>query len=105
QRLMSDGYGFGGEGDWKTSVLLRTLKTMGAGLPGCTSFMEDYTYHMVPGEEVILGAHMLEVCPSIAADRPSCEFHPLGIGGREDPVRLGFHHAPPARRVLGADDR
>src|SRR4029453_16601164 len=71
QRLMADGYGFGGEGDWKTSVLVHTLKAMAPG--GATSFMEDYTYDLTPGNEVILGAHMLEVCPSIAADTPSCE--------------------------------
>src|SRR6185436_14954402 len=88
QRLMADGYGFGGEGDWKTSMLLATLKAAGAGLPGGTSFMEDYTYHLGPGPQRILGAHMLEVCPSIAAARPSLEIHPLSIGGREDPVRL-----------------
>ncbi|WP_134740985.1 L-arabinose isomerase [Nocardioides sp. 503] len=90
QRLMADGYGFGGEGDWKTSVLLRATKVMASGLPGGTSFMEDYTYHLVPGEEKILGAHMLEVCPSITSERPSLEVHPLSIGGREDPVRLRF---------------
>jgi L-arabinose isomerase len=94
QRLMGDGYGFGGEGDWKSAVLLRTLKTAAEGLPGGTSFMEDYTYHLVPGEQKILGAHMLEVCPSIAADRPSLEIHPLGIGAREDPVRLVFDTTP-----------
>ena len=104
QRLMADGYGFGGEGDWKTSVLLRTVKTMAAGLPGGTSFMEDYTYDLVPGSEVILGAHMLEVCPSIAAARPSCEVHPLGIGGREDPVRLVFDAAPGRAVVVGLAD-
>nr|WSX72785.1 L-arabinose isomerase [Streptomyces sp. NBC_00899]WSX81147.1 L-arabinose isomerase [Streptomyces sp. NBC_00899] len=104
QRLMADGYGFGGEGDWKTSVLLHTLKTVGAGMPGGTSFMEDYTYHLAPGNEVILGAHMLEVCPSIAADRPSCEIHPLGIGGREDPVRLVFDAAPGPAVVVGMAD-
>ncbi|MBM9506315.1 L-arabinose isomerase [Actinacidiphila acididurans] len=104
QRLMADGYGFGGEGDWKTSVLLHTLKTMGAGLPGGSSFMEDYTYHLVPGNELILGAHMLEVCPSIAADVPSCEIHPLGIGGREDPVRLVFDAAPGPAVVVGLAD-
>jgi L-arabinose isomerase len=104
QRLMADGYGFGGEGDWKTSVMLRTLKVAAAGLPGGTSFMEDYTYHLVPGEEVILGAHMLEVCPTIAADRPTLEIHPLGIGGREDPVRLVFDAAPGAAVVLGTSD-
>ena len=74
---MADGYGFGGEGDWKTSALLRVLKVMSAGRPGGTSFMEDYTYHLGPGEQLILGAHMLEVCPSIAADTPRCEIHPL----------------------------
>jgi L-arabinose isomerase len=104
QRLMADGYGFGGEGDWKTSVLLRTLTTMAVGLPGGTSFMEDYTYNLVPGGEVILGAHMLEVCPSIAAGRPSCEIHPLGIGGREDPVRLVFDAAPGPAVVVGLAD-
>jgi L-arabinose isomerase len=104
QRLMADGYGFGGEGDWKTSVLLHTVKAMGAGLPGGTSFMEDYTYHLAPGSELILGAHMLEVCPTIAADRPSCEIHPLGIGGREDPVRLVFDAAPGPAVVVGLAD-
>ncbi|MFD4659419.1 L-arabinose isomerase [Kitasatospora sp. NPDC058444] len=104
QRLMADGYGFGGEGDWKTSVLLRTLKAAAAGLPGGTSFMEDYTYHLEPGRELILGAHMLEVCPSIAAATPSCEVHPLGIGGREDPVRLVFDAAPGPAVVVGLAD-
>ncbi|MBP0457541.1 L-arabinose isomerase [Streptomyces montanisoli] len=104
QRLMADGYGFGGEGDWKTAVLLRALKVAGRGAAGGSSFMEDYTYHLVPGSELILGAHMLEVCPSIAAHRPSCEIHPLGIGGREDPVRLVFDaHAGPAVVVGLAD--
>ncbi|YCK35730.1 L-arabinose isomerase [Actinomadura sp. ATCC 39365] len=101
QRLMADGYGFGGEGDWKTSVLLRTLKAM---RPGGTSFMEDYTYDLTPGNELILGAHMLEVCPSIAAGTPSCEIHPLGIGGREDPVRLVFDAAPGPGIVVGLAD-
>ncbi|MET7475945.1 L-arabinose isomerase [Streptomyces sp. NPDC005648] len=104
QRLMADGYGFGGEGDWKTSALLRTLKVMGHGRPGGTSFMEDYTYHLGPGEPRILGAHMLEVCPSIAAARPSCEIHPLSIGGREDPVRLVFDAAPGPAVVVGLSD-
>ena len=104
QRLMADGYGFGGEGDWKTSVMLRTLKVVADGLPGGTSFMEDYTYHLVPGEEKILGAHMLEVCPSIASGRPSLEIHPLSIGGREDPVRLVFDAAPGRAVVLGIAD-
>ncbi|MBB6627790.1 L-arabinose isomerase [Nocardioides sp. KIGAM211] len=104
QRLMADGYGFGGEGDWKTALMLRTLKVTAEGLPGGTSFMEDYTYHLVPGEEKILGAHMLEVCPSIAEGRPSLEVHPLGIGGREDPVRLVFSAAPAPAVVLGLAD-
>jgi L-arabinose isomerase len=104
QRLMADGYGFGGEGDWKTSVLLRTLKVVAEGLPGGTSFMEDYTYHLVPGEEKILGAHMLEVCPTIASGTPTLEIHPLGIGGREDPVRLVFDAAPADAVVIGVID-
>jgi L-arabinose isomerase len=104
QRLMADGYGFGAEGDWKTAVLVRTLKAMSLGLDGGTSFMEDYTYHLEPGNELILGAHMLEVCPSIAADTPSCEIHPLGIGGREDPTRLVFDAEPGPAIVLGLVD-
>jgi len=104
QRLMADGYGFGGEGDWKTSVMLRTLKVMADGLPGGTSFMEDYTYHLEPGNELILGAHMLEVCPSITSARPSLEIHPLGIGGREDPVRLVFDADPGDAVILGTCD-
>jgi L-arabinose isomerase len=104
QRLMADGYGFGGEGDWKTAVMLRTVKAMGHDLPGGTSFMEDYTYHLVPGEERILGAHMLEVCPTIAAGVPTVEVHPLGIGDREDPVRLRFTAAPGAGVVVGLSD-
>ncbi|TDD88507.1 L-arabinose isomerase [Actinomadura darangshiensis] len=104
QRLMADGYGFGGEGDWKTATLLRTLKAASAGLPGGTSFMEDYTYHLEPGNELILGAHMLEVCPSVAAGRPALEIHPLAIGGREDPVRLVFDAAPGPAVVAGLAD-
>jgi L-arabinose isomerase len=104
QRLMADGYGFGGEGDWKTSVMLRTVKTMASGLPGGTSFMEDYTYHLGPGEPKILGAHMLEVCPTITNDVPSCEIHPLAIGNREDPVRLVFDAAPADAVVVGIAD-
>ncbi|MEW2619001.1 L-arabinose isomerase [Streptomyces sp. NPDC048106] len=104
QRLMADGYGFGAEGDWKTSALLAALKAAGTGRPGGTSFMEDYTYHLVPGEQLILGAHMLEVCPSIAAGQPSCEIHPLGIGGREDPVRLVFDAEPGPAAVVGLVD-
>ena len=90
QRLMADGFGFGSEGDWKTAVLVRAAKVMGEGLPGGASLMEDYTYNLVPGAELILGAHMLEVCPSLTTSRPSLEVHALGIGGREDPVRLVF---------------
>ena len=90
QRLMADGFGFGAEGDWKTAALLRVMKAIGADLPGGTSFMEDYTYHLAPGRHQVLGAHMLEICESIAATKPSLEIHPLGIGGREDPVRLVF---------------
>ncbi len=89
QRLMADGYGFGAEGDWKTAALVRSMKVMSAGLDGGTSFMEDYTYHLNDGGQV-LGAHMLEVCPSIAAGKPSLEIHPLSIGGKADPVRLVF---------------
>jgi L-arabinose isomerase len=91
QRLMADGYGFGAEGDWKTAALVRAMKVMAAGLEGGTSFMEDYTYHLDPGGMKVLGAHMLEVCASIAAGRPSLEVHPLGIGGKADPARLVFN--------------
>jgi L-arabinose isomerase len=91
QRLMAKGYGFGAEGDWKTAVLVRAAKVMGAGLPGGASLMEDYTYDLTPGSEVILGAHMLEVCPSLTATKPRVEIHPLGIGGKEDPVRMVFN--------------
>lgn len=90
QRLMAEGYGFGGEGDWKTAALVRAAKVMAAGLPGGNSFMEDYTYHFDPDNRLVLGAHMLEICPSIAAARPTVEVHPLGIGGKADPVRLVF---------------
>jgi L-arabinose isomerase len=99
QRLMADGYGFGAEGDWKTALLLRVMKVMAVGLPGGTSFMEDYVYHLGPGGSKVLGAHMLEICPSIAAGKPSCEIHPLSIGDREDPVRLVFT-APPGPAVV-----
>jgi L-arabinose isomerase len=91
---MADGYGFGGEGDWKTAALVRILKLMATGLPGGSSFMEDYTYDLEGDEPLVLGSHMLEICPSIALGRPSCEIHPLSIGGREDPVRLVFDAAP-----------
>ncbi len=90
QRLMADGFGFGAEGDWKTSALLRAMKVMSQGLKGGTSFMEDYTYHLAPGGELVLGAHMLEVCPSIAAAKPVLDIAPLGIGGKADPARLVF---------------
>lgn len=93
QRLMKDGYGFGGEGDWKTSALVRMMKFMATGLKGGNSFMEDYTYHFEPGNEMVLGAHMLEICESIADGKPSCEIHPLGIGGKADPVRSVFNVA------------
>jgi L-arabinose isomerase len=91
QRLMADGYGFGAEGDWKTSALVRALKVMSQGLKGGTSFMEDYTYHLNPAGKCVLGAHMLEVCPSIADRKPKLEVHPLGIGGKMDPARLVFN--------------
>jgi L-arabinose isomerase len=100
QRLMADGYGFGAEGDWKTAALVRLMKVMSAGkatTTGGVSFMEDYTYHLVSGEEKVLGAHMLEVCPSIAGGsdgKPSLEVHPLDIGGKAAPCRLVFNAAP-----------
>jgi L-arabinose isomerase len=90
QRMMARGYGFGGEGDWKTCALVRAMKVMGAGLKGGTSFMEDYTYHLDPKGQRVLGAHMLEICPNIAKGKPSMEVHPLSIGGKADPVRLVF---------------
>ncbi len=90
QRLMAAGYGFGAEGDWKTCALVRAMKVMASGLKGGTSFMEDYTYHLNPKRSLVLGAHMLEICPSIAKGRPSLEVHPLSIGGKADPVRLVF---------------
>ncbi len=93
QRLMAQGYGFGGEGDWKTAALVRAMKVMAEGLEGGTSFMEDYTYDLRPSGHLVLGAHMLEVCPSIAAEQPRAEIHPLGIGGKDDPVRLVFNAA------------
>ncbi len=91
QRLMNDGYGFGGEGDWKTAALVRMMKVMATGLKGGNSFMEDYTYHFDPANPMVLGAHMLEICSSIASEKPRCEIHPLGIGGKADPVRLVFN--------------
>ncbi len=91
QRLMAEGYGFGAEGDWKTAALLRSMKVMAQGLSGGTSFMEDYTYHLETGRERVLGAHMLEVCPTIASKKPALEVHPLGIGGKAAPARLIFN--------------
>jgi L-arabinose isomerase len=91
QRLMADGYGFGGEGDWKTAALVRAMKVMGSGLAGGNSFMEDYTYHLDPKNKLVLGSHMLEICPSIANGKANAEIHPLGIGGKADPVRLVFN--------------
>ena len=91
QRLMAEGYGFGAEGDWKTAALVRAMKIMGSGLKGGNSFMEDYTYHFDPRNPLVLGAHMLEICESIAENKPSCEIHPLGIGEKADPVRLVFN--------------
>lgn len=100
QRLMADGYGFGAEGDWKTAALLRIMKVMNVGLQGGTSFMEDYTYHFTPQKAYVMGSHMLEICPSIAEGKASCEVHPLGIGGKEDPVRLVFNS--PAGAAINA---
>jgi L-arabinose isomerase len=106
QRLMADGYGFGAEGDWKTAILVRLCAVMGAGLPGGASLMEDYTYHLVPGEELSLGAHMLEVNPALSSRKARLEIHPLGIGGKEDPVRLVFTaDAGPAVVVALSDMR
>ena len=104
QRLTADGYGFGAEGDWKTAVLVRAAKVMGQGLPGGASLMEDYTYHFVPGAEKTLGAHMLEVCPSLADGTPRVEIHPLSIGGRADPVRFVFDAKPGPGIVVGLSD-
>ncbi|AEF40680.1 L-arabinose isomerase [Hoyosella subflava] len=104
QRLMADGYGFGAEGDWKTAILVRAAKVMGYGLPGGASLMEDYTYDLTPGREKILGAHMLEICPTLTTGRPRLEIHPLGIGGREDPVRLVFDTEPGEGVVVSMSD-
>ena len=104
QRLMADGYGFGAEGDWKTAVLVRIANVMGAGLPGGASLMEDYTYDLVPGDEKILGAHMLEVSPSLSTQRPRLEVHPLGIGGKDDRVRLVFTADPGPALVVAMSD-
>lgn len=100
QRMMAAGYGYGGEGDWKTSAMVRVMKVMATGLEGGNSFMEDYTYHFDPANPMVLGSHMLEICPTIAAGKVNCEVHPLGIGGKEDPVRLVFNAgAGPALNV------
>ena len=104
QRLMADGFGFGAEGDWKTAALVRLVKVMATGLPGGTSFMEDYTYDLDPLAPKVLGAHMLEVCPSIARSRPRCEIHPLSIGSRSDPVRLVFDSDTGPAVVAGMTD-
>ncbi|MDT3767238.1 L-arabinose isomerase [Gleimia hominis] len=104
QRLMADGYGFGAEGDWKTAILIRLAKVMGYGLDGGASLMEDYSYNLVRGDEKILGAHMLEVCPSLTVDKPKLEIHPLGIGDREDPVRLVFTASPSTGVVVALSD-
>ncbi|MBS1529632.1 MAG: L-arabinose isomerase [Bacteroidetes bacterium] len=93
QRLMGQGYGFAAEGDWKTAALVRAMKVMGSGLRGGNAFMEDYTYHFDPNDQMVLGSHMLEICESIADGKPKCEIHPLGIGGKADPVRLVFNVA------------
>ena len=104
QRMMAAGYGYAGEGDWKTSAMVRALKVMAIGLPGGNSFMEDYTYHFNPSNNLVLGSHMLEICPSIAKGKPSVEVHALGIGGKEDPVRLVFNApAGPALNVSLVD--
>ncbi len=105
QRLMASGFGFGGEGDWKTAALVRIMKVMAAGLPGGTSFMEDYTYDFAGrSDSKVLGSHMLEICPSIAAAKPSLEVHPLGIGGKADPVRLVFQSPAGAAVVASVVD-
>ena len=104
QRLMAEGYGFGAEGDWKTAALVRIANVMGAGLPGGASLMEDYTYDLTPGQELILGAHMLEVSPSLTTARPRLEIHPLGIGGKDDPVRLVFDADPGPAVVVALSD-
>ncbi|HWT32340.1 MAG TPA: L-arabinose isomerase [Microbacterium sp.] len=104
QRLMAEGYGFGAEGDWKTAILVRVANVMGAGRPGGASLMEDYTYDLVPGDEKILGAHMLEVSPSLSSAKPRLEIHPLGIGGKDDPVRLVFTADPGSAVVVAMSD-
>ncbi len=104
QRLMAEGYGFGAEGDWKTAILVRAANVMGAGLPGGASLMEDYTYDLVPGNERILGAHMLEVSPTLSSQKARLEVHALGIGGKADPVRLVFTADPGPAVVVAMSD-
>ena len=104
QNIMADGMGYGAEGDWKVSAMTAIIKAMGRGLAGGSAFMEDYTYDLAPGDESSLGAHMLEVCPSVAASRPRIEIHPLGIGGKEPPARLVFEGAPGAGVVVSLID-
>ncbi len=104
QHLMAQGYGFGAEGDWKVSAMTTLVKTMSEGRSGGTAFMEDYTYDLTPGKELSLGAHMLEVCPSVAAERPKIEVHPLGIGGKDDPARLVFEGHPGKAVVVSLID-
>ena len=101
---MAEGYGFGAEGDWKTAILVRVANVMGSGLPGGASLMEDYTYDLAPGDEKILGAHMLEVSPSLTTAKPRLEIHPLGIGGKDDPVRLVFTADPGPALVVAMSD-
>lgn len=104
QRMMAAGYGYGGEGDWKTSAMVHIMKVMASGMKGGNSFMEDYTYHFDPANPMVLGSHMLEICPSISGQKVKCEVHPLGIGGKEDPVRLVFNAAAgPALNVSLVD--
>ncbi len=104
QRMMAAGYGYGGEGDWKTSAMVHVMKVMASGMKGGNSFMEDYTYHFDPANPMVLGSHMLEICPSISGQKVKCEVHPLGIGGKEDPVRLVFNAAAgPALNVSLVD--
>jgi L-arabinose isomerase len=104
QRIMADGFGFGAEGDWKSAALVRITKVMSTGFAGGSSFMEDYTYHLAPEGPKVLGAHMLEVCPSLTAATPSCEVHPLAMGGKDDPVRLVFTASPGEAVVVGLLD-
>ena len=104
QDLMAKGYGFGAEGDWKVAALTRVLKAMSADMNGGTAFMEDYTYHFEPGNEMIMGAHMLEVCPTLAQTKPEIKVYPLGIGGREDPARLVFKSKPGSAIVVSLVD-